>query len=138
VFWFELPYALPPPPKLRGRDPATNSPLGSKGVLPNVHGVQAHGVDTIDEESSFAMVSPMAEEKDPLEAIEHRETVSHLSKYKPKDRNLSTSTSAGEATGSRTDRPRMSETESTIPLLSQRNDSSELNLTRATTQISEY
>lgn len=150
VFWFELPYALPPPPKLRGRDPATNSPLGKgTAILPNVHGIgigAGGGVPgTIDEEpstSGFAMVSPMMEEKDPLEAIEHRETVSHLSMYKqPRKRQQheqeqeqeqergpsgsSTREGTSTSTSMGSERPRMSETESTIPLLSQRNDSSE-------------
>lgn len=133
VFWFELPYALPPPPKLRGRDPATNSPLGKgSAVLPNVHGIGIGGgvPGTIEEETStsFAMVSPMMEEKDPLEAIEYRETVSHLSMYKQPTKSKEPSTSSvgeGTSTSTGSERPRMSETESTIPLLSQRNDSSE-------------
>jgi hypothetical protein len=83
----------------------------------------ALGVPTINEESSSAsaLASPDLEEKDdPLEAIEHRETTQHyLSNNQPR--------SLDRAVQSRAERPRMSETESTIPLLSDtsRKDSGE-------------
>lgn len=119
VFWFELPYALPSP-KSRGRD-QTTSPLGARpAVLPT-----SLGVPTIDEESTS--VSPMVEEKDPLEAIEHRETVQHLSKYSGHTQQaapLSPKTQTQTQAHERVERPRMSETDSTIPLLSHRNTSS--------------
>ena len=99
-------------------------------MLPNVH-----GVSTINEESTefdmgreggSMMGSPMMEEKDPLDAIERRETVSHLSKYRqPFNLDPSASNTIANTGGERGERPRFSETESTIPLLSQRNDSSE-------------
>lgn len=78
------------------------------GTLP-----PALAVPTIDEESASASPSgetPFDDEKlDPLEAIEHREMHSpqHLSKHPHPT-----------APQQQQERPRMSETESTIPLLS--------------------
>lgn len=84
------------------------------------------GVPTINEESSSAsaLASPDLEEKDdPLEAIEQRETTQH---YLTKNQTAAQTRSTG-GIQPRSERPRISETESTIPLLSDtsRKDSSE-------------
>lgn len=119
VFWFELPYALPPPSKSRaGRDTATGPLAPGPGHRSGAVAHGAMGVPTIDEESTSvsAAVSPDLDEKDdPLEAIEHRETTQqYLSKTQAAAAALGTSSDAPQ----RIERPRMSETESTIPLLS--------------------
>jgi hypothetical protein len=110
VFWFELPYAIPPASSRSANKARTNVNSGSS-PNPNSHPSRTPGlpsvmsVPTIDEES-LNMTSPALEKDDPLEAIEYRESV------------LSPPSSHTHGNGNGEGRPRMSETESTIPLLS--------------------
>lgn len=127
IFWFELPYAIPIP---KSNKPSTKSKIpGSPhpGRPPMLQ-----GVSTIDEESmSGSMVmnspSPAMERDDPLDRIECRSSeVMPLTPFPPTGGALmgGHGNSGGEGHGIEhghghgPERPKMQETESTMPLLS--------------------
>jgi hypothetical protein len=118
VFWFELPYAIPVQKK---RTPSS----GPGMVVPRPPLIT--GVSTIDEESAsgsmvMASPSPAMERDDPLDRIECRGSegmpLTPLPIGGPSSGGQGQSTGTYNGTGSGQERPKLNETESTMPLLS--------------------
>jgi len=124
VFWFELPYAIPAPKKKKNQTININSPhLIRPPLLP--------GVSTIDEES---VISPAMEKDDPLDRIECRgsEGMPLTPRPPPGDQSGGAGDASvsgqgqggfegsgnGHGNGHGQERPKLKETESTMPLLS--------------------
>ena len=122
VFWFELPYAIPAPKKKKNQTININSPhLIRPPLLP--------GVSTIDEES---VISPAMEKDDPLDRIECRGSEGMPLTPRPPpgdqsggggDASVSGQGQGGfegneNGNGHGQERPKLNETESTMPLLS--------------------
>ena len=107
VFWFELPYAIPPP----SRKKTPMSIMGGASPHPSRPPLMtsAMAVPTIDEES---MTSPAVEKDDPLDRIEHRG--SDAMPLEPRPQGIP---GLGQVGGQGQERPKLQETESTMPLL---------------------
>jgi hypothetical protein len=115
VFWFELPYAIPvQKTKSKPRDmtsPATRPPM-------------VQGVSTIDEESMSGsmIISPTMERDDPLDRIECRGSEGMPLTPLPPLGGFGQAVAQGQEQGQEgqdhADRPKMQESESSMPLLS--------------------